>query len=226
MPQFILPGSPSVTVHLRRSTRARRLSLRVSQLDGKVTLTLPNSVAEVEAYDFALAKSDWIREHLQRRPAEELVKIGAQIPVEGHMHRVTEGAGRRAQLQDGQILVSVQSTGRRVQAYLIDLARARLATAADEYAGRVGRPYTSLTLRDTRSRWGSCSEAGRLMFSWRLIMAPPEVLQYVAAHEAAHLKEMHHGPEFWDEVTRIFGPHDQHRRWLHENAGQLHRYRF
>ncbi len=226
MPQIKLPGSPSVTVHLRRSSRARRLSLRVSQLDGKVTLTLPDFTDEGEAAAFAEAKADWIRKHLSRRPEDEIVGVGGLIPVEGRMRRIVEGARRGVMLTDGELIVAANSSGRRIRAFLTELARDRLAAAADHYAARLGRTYSAITLRDTRSRWGSCSDRGRLMFSWRLVMAPPEVLNYVAAHEVAHLKEMHHGPTFWAEVERIYGSCGEERRWLHENAGELHRYRF
>ena len=105
-------------------------------------------------------------------------------------------------------------------------ARDVLATACDAYAARLGRPYAGLTLRDTRSRWGSCSSAGRLMFSWRLILAPPEVLRYVAAHEVAHLAQMNHSPAFWAEVTRIHGPYAAERKWLRTEGNALHRFRF
>ncbi len=97
----------------------------------------------------------------------------------------------------------------RVQAWLKTRARDRLAAASDHYAAQLGRPYTRLTLRDTRSRWGSCSAQGGLMYSWRLIMAPPDVLDYVAAHEVAHLAEMNHSPAFWAVVDTALCPTTQ-----------------
>src|SRR5690606_4279045 len=111
-------------------------------------------------------------------------------------------------------------------AFLKTVARDRLATASDRYAVALGRPYGRLTLRDTRSRWGSCSAAGDLMYSWRLVMAPAEVLDYVAAHEVAHLAEMNHSPAFWDVVARLCPDYRRHRTWLRANGGALHRVRF
>ncbi|RMD90830.1 MAG: M48 family peptidase, partial [Alphaproteobacteria bacterium] len=105
-------------------------------------------------------------------------------------------------------------------------AREALAAACDRHAARLGRRYGRLSLRDTRSRWGSCSAEGNLNFSWRLVMAPPEVLDYVAAHEVAHLAEMNHSPAFWALVERLFPAHEAPRRWLRENGASLHRYRF
>ncbi|MBE0554766.1 MAG: M48 family metallopeptidase, partial [Rhodobacteraceae bacterium] len=94
------------------------------------------------------------------------------------------------------------------------------------YAGLLGRRVTGITLRDTRSRWGSCTAAGRLMFSWRLIMAPPAVLDYVAAHEAAHLVEMNHSPAYWAVVGRIFPGWQAQRGWLRRHGPGLHALRF
>jgi len=113
-----------------------------------------------------------------------------------------------------------------VQGYMKVLARARLASAADRYAEALGRGYRSLSLRDTRSRWGSCTADGGLMFSWRLMMAPPEVLDYVAAHEVAHLAEMNHSPAFWAVVARLYGDHRRERAWLRAHGGLLQRYDF
>ena len=103
---------------------------------------------------------------------------------------------------------------------------AALAEAADRHSAALGRPHAGIVLRDTRSRWGSCTSEGNLMFSWRLIMAPPRILQYVAAHEVAHLAEMNHSPDFWAVVERLFPDYGVCRRWLRENGDHLHRVRF
>ena len=105
-------------------------------------------------------------------------------------------------------------------------ARDVLAEASDRYAVMVGQSYSRLSIRDTRSRWGSCSSEGVLMYSWRLIMAPPEVLDYVAAHEVAHLVEMNHSAAFWAMVERICPDYDVHRAWLRKNGDVLHRVNF
>ncbi len=227
MANHCLPGAPPVPLTLRRSARARRITLRVSQLDGRVTLTLPRGVAEAEAIGFAQSREAWIRDHLAARPDAVQVDIGVTIPVEGAQCTLVPVPGRRVVAKNSEIGVpATGNAGTRVQAWLKTLARDRLAEAADQYARMLGTPYTRLTLRDTRSRWGSCTSAGGLMFSWRLIMAPPEVLDYVAAHEVAHLREMNHSAAFWDVVTDLYGPYAQARRWLHESGSALHRFRF
>ena len=114
----------------------------------------------------------------------------------------------------------------RVQAFLKAEARNDLAAASDRHAKALGRPFRKLTLRDTKSRWGSCSTQGDLMYSWRLVMAPPEVLDYVAAHEVAHLAEMNHSPAFWAVVERLFPNHAACRRWLRAHGQTLHQVSF
>jgi len=118
------------------------------------------------------------------------------------------------------------ATGARVQAFLKLRARDQLAAASDHYAQSLGRSYARLSLRDTRSRWGSCSSKGTLMYSWRLVMAPPAVLNYVAAHECAHLVEMNHSAAFWAIVAELMPDYATHRLWLRENGDRLHRVSF
>ena len=223
-----LPGDPPIPLILRRSAQAKRISLRISQLDGRVTLTMPKRLAEREALDFARSKEGWIRKHLEARGEDAAVGIGSEIPLGGNMYPVIAGTGRRVQITPEGIFVPgpVERVGKRLGAHLKEIARDRLAGASDDYAARLGRSYNRLSLRDTRSRWGSCTSDGGLMYSWRLIMAPPEVLDYVAAHEVAHLAQMNHSQAFWDEVTRIYGDYAAARGWLRRHGSTLHRYKF
>lgn len=228
MGDHILPGNPPVELVLRRSPRARRISLRVSALDGRVTLTLPPGVPERQALEFAGQKADWLRRQLRRQPDVVQVTIGTELPVGGETMQVVQSAGRGVRAEDGRLLVSgpTDTAPARLRAWLKARARDRLAEASDRYAAALGRDYTRITLRDTRSRWGSCTSMGGLMYSWRLIMAPPDVLDYVAAHEVAHLTEMNHSPAFWATVGRLMPGYDTPRRWLRQNGAGLHRYRF
>jgi len=229
MPATVLLGAdPPVEVSLRRSARARRISLRVSQLDGRVTLTLPKGVPEREALDFAQSREGWIRDHLAGVSDRIAVNLGASVPVEGISRRLETAPGRRVRLMPQVVQVPgvPGSVGPRLAGFLKQMARDKLAVASDDYAARLGKPYGRLTLRDTRSRWGSCSSAGNLNYAWRLILAPPEVLRYVAAHEVAHLAQMNHSPAFWRTLQDIHGPYAIPRQWLRDNGSDLHRYRF
>ncbi|EIE52791.1 zinc metalloprotease [Salipiger aestuarii] len=228
MGQITLPGNPAITITLRRSAQARRLSLRLSQIDGKVTLTMPRRLPEREAIGFLREKESWLRGHLDARGADVPIAIGAVIPVEGALLTIASGSGRGVGIGGGVIEVpgAPDRVASRLQGWLRTLARERLAEASDRHAAALGRPYARLTLRDTRSRWGSCTHDGGLMYSWRLIMAPPEVLDYVAAHEVAHLAEMNHSAAFWAVVERLYGDWRAARGWLRDEGGGLHRYRF
>ncbi len=228
MQQIVLDGSPPLVVHLRRSARARRLTLRIAGTDGRITLSLPSSTSDDLARAFAREKEPWLRQHLSRQPGAVTVGHNATIPVEGRMMRIVPATGRTIQIQAGQLQVPGQpdQAAARIQGWLKTRARDRLTAESDAFARRLGRPYSRITLRDTRSRWGSCSSQGALMYSWRLIMAPPEVLSYVAAHEVAHLAQMNHSPAFWATLAQIHGPYEPARDWLRSNGSLLHRYIF
>lgn len=226
MEQIELAGPPLVTVTLRRSRRSRRLSLRVSQLDGRVTMSLPLRTPLREAQVFAQEKEGWIRQALSKRPDPARVMIGGRILFEGREVDIIAGKGRVAKYVDGQITVPdcPERVAPRIAAFLKLTARMRLQQASDHYAAALGTRYGRLTIRDTRSRWGSCSSEGNLMYSWRLVMAPPDVLEYVAAHEVSHLLEMNHSPDYWRVVASIYPDFKTPRAWLRKNGSQLHRY--
>ena len=226
MGRITLAGSPPVEIILRRSAQAKRLSLRVSKLDGRVTMTMPRWASERRAQQFAQEKADWITNAVAAQ--DEIVDVipGAELPVEGDLRTVTAGTGRSARLLPGSLVVPLAGPGGAAQALLKHMARDRLAAAAARYAEVVDCRYKRLTLRDTRSRWGSCSAEGNLMFSWRLIMAPRDVLDYVAAHEVAHLVRMDHSPAFWSVVRGLCPEYERPRAWLRREGHKLHRFRF
>ncbi len=228
MGRHLLEGNPPIEVLLRRSARARSLSLRVSRLDGRVTLTMPNHVADRTGMDFLRSREDWVRHQLTGVPVEEAVGLGSVIPVEGRAVTLTPMARTRPRIDADRLLLPDQPevAGIKAKAFLRTLARDRLAAASDRYASELGLGYGRITLRDTRSRWGSCTARGDLMYNWRLVMAPTEVLNYVAAHEVAHLAEMNHSRAFWRVVERLFPHHRKCRDWLKDEGATLHRYRF
>ena len=222
---FIIDGGIEVT--LRRSTRARRMTLRVPRDGGPVVLTLPPRVAESQGRAFVQDKAGWIARHVTDRPVVRRPEHGTALPVEGRDLIVTPAPLRAARIEGDRLLVpQSRDPGPAAQALLKHMARSRLVASCDRHAAALGRPFRAISLRDTRSRWGSCTTDGRLMFSWRLIMAPPEVLDYVAAHEVAHLAHMDHSPRFWAVVERLFPGHAVQRRWLKTQGGDLLLWRF
>lgn len=217
---------PETNVLVRSSGRARRLSLRVSSLDGKVTLTVPRGVRAREAERFVQERRDWIASALRDIPEQASVRVGGSLPVFGEVTRLVAGASRGVRWAGEELAVPAARPGPAVEGWLKQQARAALAASCDRYAADVGKSYAALSLRDVRSRWGSCTSTGRLMFSWRLAMAPRDVLDYVAAHEVAHLVHMDHSPAFWAVVETLKPGWQAQRDWLRQRGADLHRYRF
>lgn len=227
MEEARLPGDPPLTVTLRRTARARRMTLRVGGNDGRVTLSIPRRTPRTEALAFLSQKEAWIRGQLAGLPAVQRAVPGASLPVAGRERHITTGPDRSIHLlADALVIPDAPRPGARIAGWLKETARRELDAATARHAREIGRPVARLTLRDTRSRWGSCTEDGRLMFSWRLAMAPPEVLDYVAAHEVAHLAEMNHSPAFWATVARLMPDYAPRRAWLRRHGTALLRWRF
>lgn len=228
MTTILMPGPPQIAVKVKRSVRAKRLSLRVSSLDGRVTLTAPPRISHRKIERFVLEKEMWLRQNIDQIPSSITVQIGVRIPVLGHAVQLTKCADSRIKQHGNQLYVPdhKSNTGARVLGYLKTLAREQLTKKSDFYAEKLGQDYYKLSVRDTRSRWGSCSQDRALMFSWRLIMAPQEVLDYVVAHEVAHLEHMNHSDRFWAVVEQLYGDYQPARLWLRNKGAELHRYRF
>ena len=210
----------------RVSDRARRLTLRVST-DGRVSCTGPQGVALGEARAFAAAKARWIEARLSALPPGLAVEAGARLPVEGRPLRIAS-ADVPAVRADGERLLVPRggAPGPAAAAWLRDLAAMRAGDACARHAAVLGWRTGAPRLKDTRSRWGSCTARGVLMLSWRLAMAPPEVLSYVAAHEVAHLERMDHSPAFWAVVERLDPDWRGRRAWLRRHGPALMRWRF
>jgi hypothetical protein len=218
-----------IPVRLRVARRARRFTLRVDPAGEGAVLTLPPGVPLSEAEAFVGRHAEWLAGALARQPGRIAVGAGTRLPVAGRPLEVTPVPGPRQapRIEGDRLLVpGPGAPGRRIAAWLKLRARDALVPAARRYAGMLGREAGPVSLRDTRSRWGSCSSEGRLGFSWRLAMAPTEVLDYVAAHEAAHLVEMNHAPAFWALVERLVPDYRSRRAWLRREGAWLHAFRF
>jgi predicted metal-dependent hydrolase len=220
-------GDPPIEITVRHSVRARRYGLRISRTDGAVILTVPTCGKLARAKSFAEQQEAWLRRNLDKQEAPILPGFGDRIPVAGTLLRIAPGAGRLVARGGDDLLVPGQAhqLPGRLRAFYKLCAREVLVPASERYAGLLNRQIGRVTLRDTRSRWGSCTADGNLMYSWRLAMAPVAVQDYVAAHEVCHLLEMNHGPGFWRLVGRLCPDFEAHRGWLRQHGSGLHRYR-
>ncbi len=221
-------GARQLPVEVRRHPRARRISLRLDGKEDRLRLVLPRGVSIAEGCDFARSKSAWVLRHLDARSPQIPFADGTVLPLLGEDHIIRhQPAARRGVWRDtGIIAVSGQAEhlSRRVHDFLKSEARATLTSRAREKAARLQRKPGRITLRDTTSRWGSCTEDGDLSFSWRLILAPEAVLDYVVAHEVAHLEELNHGARFWALAASLTGEMEGPKRWLRQHGESLLRY--
>lgn len=220
-------------VQLRRHRQARRYTLRINAARREVILTMPPRGSVREAYTFAQKHGGWIAARLGRLPQASPFTDGAILPLRGVPHRIVHRSGSRGTVwtetaADGELLLCVAGRAphmaRRVSDYLRREARRELEIASLKFAAALGVAVRRVVVRDQSSRWGSCSTRGVLSFSWRLILAPGEVLDYLAAHEVAHLIEMNHSARFWRVVQRICPGHERAKAWLDAHGGDLHRY--
>lgn len=217
-----------VTVAVHRNRRARRLTLHVDQASGEVRLVLPQRAPLREGFAFAKRKAGWIRAQLDALPPRRPFADGAAVPYLGENHVIrSDPMARRGVWRDGgEIRVSglPEFLPRRLTDFLKREARRELTERAHRKAGVIDRQVKRISLRDTKSRWGSCASTGEINFSWRLIMAPEPVLDYVVAHEIAHLVHMDHSRAFWKQVTALTDEVAAPQRWLREHGSGLLRY--
>jgi len=223
-------------VEVRRHPTARRLTLRVSHSARAVVLTIPRYTDVREADRFLTKSLDWIRERLEGVPDAVPFADGAVVPLRGNGHIVAFAGRRRGhavvEIEEGRanglprlVVSGAEEHGaRRLRDWLIGEARRDLEERVDVHARRLGLVAKRIAVRDQKSRWGSCTSDGQLSFSWRLVLAPPLVLDYVAAHEVAHLAEMNHGPRFWKLVQQTMPQLEEAKHWLRMHGMQLYRY--
>ncbi|MEO0449021.1 MAG: SprT family zinc-dependent metalloprotease [Pseudomonadota bacterium] len=225
---LVAKNGKTVNVRLEVNPKARRLILRLDERAHEAVAVAPSKRKIGEAAAFARDRVDWIAEHLQALPDAVTLSEGAVFMLRGEPCQISlDGSGRVPKLDIGPPLIlrvpgQSETTGQRVERYLRKSAKSDLSDAVIRYCDHLRVEARRVTVKDTRSRWGSCTSDGRLAFSWRLIMAPPPILEYVAAHECAHLLEMNHSPAFWAHVERCRPEWKKERAWLRKNGRDLH----
>ncbi len=223
-------------VEIRRHPTARRLTLRVSRTQRSVILTIPRNSDFQEADRFLERSIDWVRERLKGVPEPVSFASGVCIPLRGVPQEIAFAGpvagrpivevfpGHQGRAPRLVVTGAVEHAPRRLKDWLVAEAARDLDARVAYHAKNLKLRARRLTVRDQKSRWGSCSSAGQLSFSWRLILAPRLVLDYVAAHEVAHLAEMNHGPRFWRLVKATMPALDEAKVWLRCHGAELYRY--
>jgi predicted metal-dependent hydrolase len=215
-------------VKVRISARARRIGLRIDEAERAVVLVLPRGMSLPRGLRFLEAQRGWVATRLAGLPRRVPFVEGAVVPVLGVPHRIRraldlDAAPPAVAVANGEIRVHADTDclPRLVRDHLIATARAELTGRARHFAARIGHEVRRIGVRDPASRWGSCSAAGGLSFSWRLILAPEPVIDYVVAHEVAHLAEMNHGRRFWQLVETLAPGSAAPRAWLKRHRSRL-----
>jgi predicted metal-dependent hydrolase len=220
-------------VVVRRSAQARRYTLRIKAATREAVLTMPLRGSMSTARDFADRHGGWLEARFKKLP--ELVDFadGAVVPLRGVPHRIDHRPGARGGVWtesgvDGTPVIAVAGAAaflaRRVRDFLKREARKDIEAAARRHAGVLGVAIKRISIKDTTSRWGSCAADGSLAFSWRMVLAPPFVLDYLAAHEVAHRREMNHSPRYWRVVAGLYPDYERAEAWLKRHGSELHRW--
>lgn len=222
-------GRP-VPLTVRHMEQATRITLRIEPGGRALKMTVPYGLPERDLVAFLTRHQGWLENKLFDYPDDTRLQPGGTVMIRGVTHRIVHSGRLRGltetAIRDGEPVILVsgleEHAGRRIADYLKKIARADLDRLVAHHAAQSGKRYKDVTLKDTRSRWGSCSTAGNLNFSWRIAMAPPDVIDYLAAHEVAHLTEMNHGPKFWALCKRLCPHMEESKAWLKRHGSALH----
>ena len=219
----------AVRVALNWSARARRYTLKLNPASREPTLTIPIRGSLAVARDFLDRHRGWLKARLAALPNATPLADGATIPLRGELHRIRHVGGRglvrvERDAAGAMLLVpgAAEHLPRRLTDFLKRLARADLEAATARHAAALGVRITAIRIGDPGSRWGSCSSSGAISYSWRIVMAPPAVLDYLAAHEVAHRKEMNHSARFWRLVKSLCPQMETAEAWLARHGASLH----
>jgi len=216
--EMLLLPSGETPIHWRRSRQARRISLRIDTRAGAVVVTLPTRAVREAGLDLLRTHSDWVAGKLAALPGRIAFEAGESIGLHGvpHVIRSMPEARRGVWTETGEIRVSGEQAflARRVLDFMRVEARTTLGACARRIAETSGLHPRRLVIKDTSSRWGSCSSDAVVMFSWRLVMAPPEIQHYVVAHELAHLRHLDHSRNFWEQVAKLTPHRARAEAWL------------
>lgn len=221
----------SLPITIRENQRATRITLRIEPGGKALKMTIPYGLHHRDVDDFLDRHNGWLKSRLSKFSDDAGLVDGGSIFIRGVLHRIEHtgtlrGLTHVATDAEGKALLRVsglpENLRKRISTFLKKEARADLERLVAVHANSIGKPVRSISMKDTRSRWGSCSHEGNLSFSWRIVMAPESVIDYLAAHEVAHLREMNHGPKFWALCETLCPDMETSKAWLKRNGSQLH----
>ena len=218
-------------VTVKRSKRAKRVALRLDPIERVINLVIPQRMSLKKAYFFAREHEEWVKETLENLAPAVPFTHDMVLPIFGDtvtldIHNNPEAKRTTLKQYDDVLMVKTYQDDptNRITTHLRKLARNGLADIASEKADMIGKTISSVSVRDTKSRWGSCSQDGSLSFSWRLIFAPYGAIDYVVAHEVAHLVHMNHSKDFWSLCRDLSCNFVEGKYWMQNHGNELMRY--
>lgn len=224
----------SLPLRIVENDRARRLTLRIDAGGQGLRITVPPGLRRGEVEKFLHRHQGWLEQRLAKVPDRPQVRPGIKLPVYGVPHMIVHEPGKRGTVsvgsdENGPTLVihgDRVHLPRRLTDYLKREAKREIEALVEKHTAKVGRKAKAVRFKDTSSRWGSCTSDGNLSFSWRIMMAPRPVINYLVAHEVAHLKEMNHGPKFWKLCGELCPDTERCKAWLKKNGSALQAIQF
>jgi predicted metal-dependent hydrolase len=224
---YVELGGIRYQLSIRRNKRAKKLRLRI-EMPGRIKLTLPARNSLKIAFEFIRSEAEWIKTQLDKVPTAIPFLPEQNILFRGKQYRLVHDNRPRGlvDIKGDQIIVpgGMEHFPRRLNDWLKKQAKVKITAVAEFQATALGESFSAIRIRDTKTRWGSCSARRSLNFSWRLIMAPDFVWQYVVIHEVCHLAELNHSPAFWALVKSRDPEYIDAQNWLKENGAGLHAY--
>lgn len=214
---------------LRRNKRAKRAIFKLDHAQQKITLTVPDQLSDTTIQELITGHASWLEQQRQKLTPTLYFEAGMSLPILGSKRQIlnTGEKGEGPLLTISHLLIpgAPHQLGRRIETFLKQQARNYFSALAAKKATKLNKRITRVSVKDTRSQWGSCSSKGQLSFSWRLYLAPEFVVDYVIAHEVAHLVEMNHSSKFWAICDSLSQHRCQAEEWLRKNGGTLHRFK-
>jgi len=225
----IIINGQEMPIRIVRSNKSSCLKLRVDSMDQCVKITAPIHSTLRDIYAFAVNHNDWIKKRLSELPLPIFFRNGTGVNIFGETRKIRSCPDARRGVWDDGEFINVsgmpENIGKRVENFLKEQAKQNISEKARFFAAQIDKKISRISIKDTKSRWGSCSVKNNLNFSWRIIFAPIEVYEYVIAHEVAHLKEHNHSAKFWKQVEAFTPHYKESDKWLRDNGKKLYRYR-
>ena len=213
---------------VNKSARAKKLTLRIDSKERIVVLTLPRYCSQKKAFEFIKNHEEWVKTTLQKLPERRLFFNGEKISLFGKSLEIKHAPERRlgVKIEGENLLVSGEEEfmHRRIKDFIKKKAKDEFYKRSKKYAKKLGEEINDITIKDTKSRWGSCSSLNNLNYNWRISLAPDFVINYLMVHEVAHLKHQNHSGSFWQCVAKLCPDYEQGERWLKEHGKELYGY--